>query len=139
MKKNILLLLILNILIISGCYTQRYMIKSFEIGQEIQSNIGNPMIIFEYFSGNAGFRQELIYSGINNNLISILYREYFINIKGTFIKEGYTNQAIYDLNLGDDITYRDTKLKIIFADNNIIRFIVTESKAGELQSPTKPN
>lgn len=130
MKNNIVLLMVLFVGL-SACHSLRYMKRSFEIGKEIQTNIGKAMITFEFFNGSEGFRQELIYSGINNKAISILYREYTVNLQGVFIKEGYTNQAIYDLSLSNDITYSDTKFKIIFADNNSIQFIVVESKAGE--------
>jgi hypothetical protein len=67
-----------------------------------------------------GFRYELLYQGISGNVVSLLYREYIDdlarpafqqNLSYTLAPEGAT-----------EVSFRGTKLRILSADNNTIRY-----------------
>ncbi len=67
-----------------------------------------------------GFKTELIYSGKSGNTISVNYREY----KDDFARPAFYQQMQYDLSENSVITFRETVIKVLHADNNAITFEV---------------
>lgn len=68
------------------------------------------------------FKQELIYSGRSGSTISLNYREY----KDDFIRPAFFQEARYDLNESDTISFKDFRIKVLKANNNQIDFIVLQ-------------
>lgn len=69
---------------------------------------------------NESFRRELVYSGISQNTISILYRE-FLN---DMARPAFSQELRYDMAQGKLIGYKDARFEIVKATNTVIRFKV---------------
>jgi hypothetical protein len=88
-------------------------------------NAKHPGIVFnkakiESF-GKDSFKRELVYTGISQNTISILYRE-FIN---DFARPAYSQDLKYDISRGNNlIGYGGARFQVIKADNINIRYKV---------------
>ncbi|KAF0146962.1 MAG: hypothetical protein FD143_3152 [Ignavibacteria bacterium] len=129
MKKIFVLLLLC-----SACnWNVDYFNKSYEIGQELKSNIGASMIYVDegvYNKPNniiaKGSRIELVYSGREGNVIKVMYREYFYRLGALYIKDGFTQNLQYNLSDGNEIVFQNKKFRVIEANNQFIRFIVLE-------------
>lgn len=67
-----------------------------------------------------GFRYELLYQGISGNVVSLLYREYINDLARPAFQQdlSYTLAAEGATN----VSFRSTKLRILSADNNTIRY-----------------
>lgn len=66
------------------------------------------------------FRRELVYSGVSQNSISILYREF----KDDFARPSFSQDLKYDLAQGNEIGFRGARFQIISATNTGIRYKV---------------
>ncbi len=148
---NVVLLAII-VSLLSSCteYSdlQRTMrqIKSYTIGSEIKSNMGDVMLSVrtgnfivgkKYVGdGNYGednwtvfespethiFHQELIYTGISSDTIYITYREYSSNMA----RPAFFLELKYDINISKLIVFRNYRLKILVADNEHISFKIIQ-------------
>lgn len=79
------------------------------------TNITEPM--------ESGFQKELIYSGISQNTISILYRE-FLN---DMARPAFSQELKYDLSQDRLVGFQGARFEIIKADNNKIRYKVIKN------------
>lgn len=79
------------------------------------------------------FQRELVYSGISQNTLSILYREFSgslgvgdpKNIKDTaYLRPRLSQELKYDLSQGDTIGYRGARFRVIKATNTSIKYEV---------------
>lgn len=68
------------------------------------------------------FRQELVYSGVAQNVLSIIYREYKDNIA----RPAFQQDLKYDLTVGDVIGFKGARFRIIGYDNTSIKYVVME-------------
>lgn len=66
-------------------------------------------------------QQTLIYSGRVGDRIKIGYRE----SSGSYARPAFSNEAEYDLSTSNEIAYRGAKIKVLDANNQSIRYIVT--------------
>lgn len=74
------------------------------------------------------FKRELVYSGISQNTLSILYREFMF----TFTKSGggytarpaFSQELKYDLSQGNTIGYKGARFQVIKATNTGIKYEV---------------
>ena len=130
MKMKYLLL----IFIVNACGTAdpRFLSKNFYFSEEKTVNVGDAMIsveagiktVFLYLTEINAIRQELIYGGIDHNVIQVDYREYEINKRGTFIRDAYRQSMKYDLNETHTIKYRTITIDVVSANSSSITFIV---------------
>jgi hypothetical protein len=73
------------------------------------------------------FTSELVYSGVSQGTVSILYREY----KADFARPAFSQELKYDLKDGNEIGFRGARIKILKADNVSIKYVVTNPLASE--------
>ena len=71
---------------------------------------------------DGSFKAELIYCGITGNTINISYREFVDNLS----RPAFHQELTYDLNESDQITFRSLIIRVLEADNAIIRFEVID-------------
>jgi hypothetical protein len=64
------------------------------------------------------FKIELLYTGVSQNTVSILYQEF----SDAAIRPAFTKELKYDLSQGDIIGYGGARLKIIKATNTYIKY-----------------
>jgi len=69
---------------------------------------------------SSNFQQTLIYTGKENNIIKMTYREY----SGNLARPAFTIDITYDLNESKIIAFREAKLEIIEATNTSIKYKV---------------
>jgi predicted metalloprotease with PDZ domain len=74
-----------------------------------------------------GLQVELVYGGIDHNVISVLYREYGRTSDGWFVRPGYSQDLRYDLNVAKSIAFREVRITVENADQESITFTVTKS------------
>ena len=69
-----------------------------------------------------GFEIELLYQGMKQNSITILYREY----KDDFARPAYTQKVEYELNKEDttEIVFKGAKIKVLGASSNDLTYEV---------------
>lgn len=70
--------------------------------------------------GVDSFKRELVYSGISQNTLSILYREF---IDGT-ARPAFSQELKYDLSQGNTIGYKGARFQVIKATNTSIQYKV---------------
>jgi hypothetical protein len=70
--------------------------------------------------GKESFKRELVYSGVSQNTVSILYREF----KDDLARPAFSQELKYDLAQGNTIGYKGARFQVINANNTVIRFTV---------------
>ena len=73
--------------------------------------------------GENSFKRELIYSGVSNGAISILYREFYNDMA----RPAFSQELRYDLKEGDEIGYKGSRFKVIKASNTGLKYKVLKS------------
>jgi len=90
----------------------------------IPLNDAHPGIMFERgivdIWGSESFKRELVYGGVSENTIAILYRE-FVN---DMARPAFSQELKYDLSKGDVIGYRGARFQVIKVTNTGIRYKV---------------
>jgi hypothetical protein len=66
------------------------------------------------------FKRELVYSGVSQNTISILYREF----KHDIARPAFSQELKYDLAQGNEIGFRGARFLVLKAGNTSIRYKV---------------
>lgn len=131
----------LAIMTLSSCAAKLVPIdtKSYTVGSEIETAIGNPMISVEdqevvngtrwvgvafsptgYEQRISKFRKELIYGGKSGSTINVAYREY----ANDMARAPFSQALRYDLNESKTISFQNFKLAVLEANNSIIKFRV---------------
>lgn len=72
---------------------------------------------------DGSFKKELVYSGISQNTITILYREYQENIA----RPAFSQELRYDLSQGKTIGYKGARFEVLKATNTDIKYKVIKS------------
>lgn len=126
MRKYFLSLMLLGLV---ACSPIEYFIQpNFVIGETYTATVGSQMISVENGSsggfGKSGFQQELIYSGLANNVLQIAYREYNLSQNSSYIKGDFSQNLQYDISLSKVISFRDMQIEILEANSNTIKFKV---------------
>lgn len=73
---------------------------------------------------SAAVRWELLYSGRSSDEIGISYREYTNLVGGQLARPAFYQELKYDLSRGMRITFRDTVIEILDANNSGVTFRV---------------
>ena len=137
--------LVLLVLIFASCApysTSYYNEASFEYEKIYTATVGSTMIAWE--SGEKTkpfghskerrinrFRQELIYTGLAQGVVYILYREFAAGTsqgEGLSLRQAFSHEYRYDLSKSSIITFRDIRLNIIKAESDVIEFKVLNSR-----------
>lgn len=78
--------------------------------------------IFERYDSES-FKRELVYSGVSQNTISILYREF----QNDMARPAFSQELKYDLSQGAAIGYKGARFEVIRANNTGIFYKVLKS------------
>lgn len=70
--------------------------------------------------GEGSFKRELVYSGVSQNTISILYREF----KNDMARPAFSQELKYDLSQGTEIGYKGARFEVLKANNTGITYMV---------------
>lgn len=70
--------------------------------------------------GKDSFKRELVYSGVSQNTISILYREF----QNDMARPAFSQDLKYDLSQGNSIGYKGARFEVIKANNTGIIYKV---------------
>ena len=94
----------------------------FEISNNCLSSL-NPSqinIVTKTQESETNFKQEFVYNGRINDELRFIFREFYDD----FARPAFTQELVYDLNISEDIGFRNLKLKIIEATNLEIKYQV---------------
>jgi len=100
----------------------------------------NPQL-FEEVDGDIiggyedSFKAELIYTGKTDNIIRISYREYINDMA----RPAFSQELRYDLNEGNEITFKTLKMKVLEATNTKITVQVIDDGGGSSLIPRYPS
>jgi hypothetical protein len=114
--------------------------KSMEVGVVLPADHGPPLTFFRGGAltrtfpadalkldvgrcqrlGSTGFRRELVYGGVTQGTVSILYREF----SGDLARPAFSQELKYDLSKGREVGYKGARFEILDANNTVIRFRV---------------
>jgi hypothetical protein len=72
------------------------------------------------------WRRELIYTGRSGSTIGVTYREFAHDLA----RPAFFQDLKYDLDDSDIVVYRDWRLRVLEANNQHIRFAVTDDAGG---------
>ncbi len=152
--KKILILLFISTIILScfGCgRSVQFVIKDYKIEQISHTSVGNPMlswaigtrtqstkfkdtvVVFrsgDQIKGAEGTFKELVYKGVLDNNVKILYREYsmsdlfFPNSLVITAKPIFFLDLAYDLSKENTIAFQDFIIRIESADQQQIEYTV---------------
>jgi hypothetical protein len=78
--------------------------------------------VFERYD-NESFKRELVYSGVSQNTVSILYREF----QNDMARPAFSQELKYDLAQGTAIGYKGARFEVIRANNTGISYKVLKS------------
>ena len=70
--------------------------------------------------GKGSFKRELVYTGISQNTISVLYREYMDDMA----RPAFSQELKYDLSQGDIIGFKGSRFQVFKANNTSIKYKV---------------
>lgn len=68
--------------------------------------------------GEESFKRELVYGGISDNTVTVLYREFSDNIA----RPAFSQELKYDLSKGDVIGFRGARFQVLKVTNTAIKF-----------------
>jgi len=81
----------------------------------------NPTIYKEACEDSKdSFRRELVYTGTSQNSISVLYREFLMDVA----RPAFSQELRYDLSQGDTIGFKRARFKVIKFTNTSIKYKV---------------
>lgn len=96
----------------------------FAIDTGVPLNDPHPDIQYEPTNydewGKDSFKRELVYTGISQNTISVLYREYMDDMA----RPAFSQELKYDLSQGDIIGFKGSRFQVIKANNTSIKYKV---------------
>ena len=95
------------------------------LGSPVGASIGEK--VFEPLSntlkaGRGSFKIEIIYSGLDENNLKATYREY----KDDIARPAFYQDLMYNLGKSDIIRYKQFKIKVLEATNEVLEYIVIE-------------
>jgi len=80
------------------------------------TNLASPVLVAHdliVIPDKLNFKQELVYTGVSKNVITIVYREYI----NDFARAAFSTELKYDLGEGDTIGYKGARFQILKASN----------------------
>jgi hypothetical protein len=115
---------------------------NYTLGQEVHANVGAPFVSSK--TTTQGYvnrvetklveQRELVYSGRDGNTLFVTYREYTAqNIVGfddggLMARPAFSQDLRYDLAASDTIVFRDYRIRVVEATNEVIRVVVLSDR-----------
>lgn len=90
--------------------------KIYSVDVAVSQSYGEKCIKY----GDNSLKRELVYSGVSQGTITLLYREF----KNDFARPAFSQELRYDLKEGDEIGYKGARFKVKRANNLGIKFSV---------------
>lgn len=103
-----------------GCFAAKWEPRG--INQTLRSSQNNVSFV-------PCVEKELIYAGREGDILHITYREY--TQRGNYARTPFFQQVYYDLKKSDKIMFQNWVLKVIDANNELIRFKVVSEPQRE--------
>ena len=151
MRKILILILLLPLLASCGWSAHCTKRTTYNLAEEKEAVVGAEMVqtgcfsvLYEPTGLNRGLwnkkdqeditiapmpEKELIYSGRAGDILHITYREY---MHRNYIKPAFTQHVQYDLKTSDMVYFKDWAIKVLDANNQMIRFkVVKDPVLGE--------
>lgn len=89
---------------------------------DVHPEINFKPAVFEQWDADS-FKRELVYSGVSQNTISILYREF----QNDMARPAFSQELKYDLSQGTAIGYKGARFEVIKANNTGITYKVLKA------------
>ena len=103
-----------------GTFDEAYVINAYGTPAPGGKNVSIPYRLKDQ-NIQDGFKYELVYQGVEGDVVRIVYREYTDNLARPAFRQDLT----YTLSGGDEaVSFRDVRLRIHEADNNLIEYTV---------------
>ena len=128
--------IVLGLLLLACSCTTIYRIDRYDFYKKYITETGSPMVVREKCWGdsypraatskNCVFRQEILYSGRERDVIHITYKEYAGENGNYSSEESFLQNVGYDLRRSDIINFRDNYFKVIEASKTSIEFMVID-------------
>ncbi len=128
--------ILLGLMVLLCSCTTTYRINDYDLNKEYTTQVGAPMVVREECWGDSYqaavalkdciLRQEIIYSGIERNLVGITYKEYLGEKSVYSSKESFLQVVRFNLRQSDVISYRDIFMRVIDANKTSIKFMVID-------------
>lgn len=115
--------------------------KSYRVGDTVSARMGSPMVLYSkgtemHTAGGGilkkGVGMELVYTGLTDNILHIVYREYAESDDGSFAKSPFALSLMYDIRSDSTIVFRDYLIRILESNSRFVRFIVLEEPSTQI-------
>lgn len=136
-------LLLCFVLLLGGCSYHNFYQTNYQLNKAVSARVGDPLILIEAgISLNeikeTHHKTELIYTGINKNIINIVYNEYKksgLSDGDLIIVPGKTLYLTFDLNNSNTIRIKDYQIEILKAGNDNIEYKVLTEMLLPVEQP----
>ncbi len=136
--------LLLFLVALGGCApaASRFYIQEYSLNQPTTVTVGSTMMRWGYGDqtdfglSKSGLSMELLYGGIDHDVILVTYREYTIQGASEFARGDFSQALRYDLAKSHLITFKYAQLSIENADQAGVTFIVVKGPIPNPFSPT---
>ncbi len=128
--------IVLGLLLLLCSCTTTYRIDLYQLNKRYITQVGSPMVVREKCWGDTYYeaatlkdcflRQELLYSGKEENVIHMTYKEYARQYDSYSSVESFLEYVGYDLRQSDIVNFRDIYFKVIEATDTSIEFMVID-------------
>lgn len=134
------LLFVLPFLLVIGCgLTQyHYRVDGFDNNPKTVA-IGNMMLYVDngykndtYHMVESGIRSELILTGVEDSVLYIQYREYYLRYNSAYLRDGFTQNLRYNVAKSKVVRYGNLEMEILGIGNNEVSFRVLNKAHGEI-------
>ena len=132
--KKILFWISLSIFLGACGPTVPYFYKTYRLKDSLSVSVGNPVLAIEEGRSRgylrAGHKYELIYKGILNDVMTLVYREYTVDTEADYIKPAYSMEVSYDLTKGGHVEFRDFIIRVLEATSQRLTYVILEEPIG---------
>ncbi len=128
---------ILSFSLLAGCASKEIAIKFYSIGTIERCAVGGTIMSWGSFIETGlshritgGVMKELLYNGIDHEVLQISYREYFGG-PGPLTTSAFNQDLKYDVSKARTITFREIRIRIDSADQEKMTYSILAGPADE--------
>jgi len=107
-----------------------YFYKNYKLNDSLSVSVGNPILAFEEGvsrdNQKTGYKYELIYKGVLNDVMTLVYREYSVGVEADYMKPAYSMEVSYDLTKGRQVEFRDFIIRVLESTSQRLSFVLLE-------------
>jgi hypothetical protein len=117
--------LFIMLLLVVGCISAPYILRDYTLGIPLQANVGSLIMGWTIQRPPfVGFRQELLYSGFDGEVVYVSYREYSLESSEAYARPAYYQELRYNIRQSALIRFRDIGIRIDSANSQMIAFTI---------------